>query len=62
MGEAEHNQNNGCSGGTDFVGISVPEQRDESEDPVNNLSNSLMKLVKRESNSMSDDETGDLLS
>ena len=39
----------------------MPEQKEDSENPANNLSNSLMKLAKKESHSMSDDGDVDLL-
>lgn len=53
-----HNQNRGCSGGTDICAFGMPEFKEESEHIIveNNLSNSLMKLAKRESHIMSDDE------
>ena len=39
-----------------MCGFGLPEFKEESEHVENNLSNSLMKLAKRESHIMSDDE------
>ena len=59
LSEPEHNQNHGCSGGTDV--LSGPDQKEDSENPIHNLSDSIMKLAKKESHSMSDDGNDDLL-
>ena len=49
-----HNQNRGCSGGTDICGFGMAEYKEDNEHIEPNLSSSLMNLAKRESHILCD--------